>query len=57
MEEISRETKIKPDILQAIDEDDRKDLPPPTYVQGFVRQYCRYLALDDSLVLKAYLHP
>lgn len=57
LEQISRETKIKTEILRAIEEDDGERLPPPVYVRGFVRQYTRVLGLDDSLVPQAYLNP
>jgi cytoskeleton protein RodZ len=48
LEQISRETKISTRLLEAI-EDDRFDLlPGGVFAKSFVRQYARFLGLDEE---------
>lgn len=53
LEEVSKSTRIKENILRAIEED-RYDLcPPPFYVKGFLTNYGRYLGLNPKdIILK-----
>lgn len=54
LEEVSKSTRIKENILRAI-EDDRYDLcPPPFYVKGFLTSYARYLGIDPKETLLNY---
>lgn len=46
--EISRQTKIKPAILTALEEDRFPDLPPVAFVRGFVRNYAECIGLDPN---------
>src|SRR5437764_8794984 len=46
--------RIKPSLLEALEENRPQDLPGPTYVLGFVRAYARHLGLDDEWVLERY---
>jgi len=54
LEEISEATKIGKDILEALENDDHKRLPPQVYVRGFLRTYASYLGLDVNDVLLRY---
>ncbi len=53
LEQITRETKIKLSILEAL-EDDRFDaLPSPAIIKGFLRSYAQIVGLSgQSLVLR-----
>ncbi len=46
--------RISPAQLQALEEDRYADLPGPTFVRGYLRNYARLLALDPEAVLQAY---
>lgn len=46
--EAERATKIRPEILQAIEEDNFSSIPGPTYIKGFIKNYGEYLGLDQD---------
>src|SRR6185437_13980677 len=52
-EAISKELKIAPRILQAIEEEQLDKLPGPVFVKGFVRQYARMLGLNEEEAVAA----
>lgn len=51
LEEVERSTKIQKKILEALERDDFAKLPPPTFVQGFIKNYARFLNLDPQKLL------
>ena len=52
--EVSKSTRIKENILKAIEED-RYDLCPPSfYVKGFLTCYARYLGIDPNEIILSY---
>jgi cytoskeletal protein RodZ len=55
LEDISRATKIKVDILEKLEADDYAALPSPMYVKGFLKLYADYLKLDSAAITAAYL--
>src|SRR5437660_7898674 len=54
LEEASRDTKIKPDYLQALEKESFESLRGDVYVRGFLRSYSSYLGLDPDKVITAY---
>lgn len=44
---VEKRTKIKRRFLEAIEEGDYKTLPSESYAVGFVKNYAKYLELDD----------
>lgn len=46
--EVSNATKIKEEFLRAIERSEYEALPSPSYAQGFVRTYARFLNLPDK---------
>jgi cytoskeleton protein RodZ len=48
LEQISRETKIPPRLLDAIEKDRLDLLPGGVFAKSFVRQYARFLGLDEE---------
>lgn len=48
LERISRELKISPKLLQAIEDEHFEKLPGRVFAKNFVRQYARLLELDDD---------
>ena len=51
LEDVSNGTKIKQDFLDHIEKGDYQKLPSVSYAQGFVRNYARFLGLDEKEVL------
>ena len=54
-EQIAQTTKIRPHILQALEEENWDSLPSSAFVKGFLRSYARSLGLDENVVADAYL--
>jgi cytoskeleton protein RodZ len=48
LEQISRELKITPKMLEAIEDEHFDRLPGQVFAKSFVKQYARYLGLDDE---------
>lgn len=46
LDEIEKVTKIRKELLEALENDDWVKLPPPTFVQGFIKNYGKFLGLD-----------
>ena len=51
LQEIAASTKIGVSMLKAIEEDRFDKLPQGLFVRGFVREYARFLALDEQKIL------
>lgn len=51
LEEIEKATKIRKELLAALEADNYAKLPPPTFVQGFIKNYARFLNLDSNKLL------
>ncbi len=54
LERIEHETKIKKSVLLKIEEGDQDNLPPATFVKGFIRNYAIFLGLDPENILALY---
>ena len=49
--QISERTKLRPEFIEALENEDWDRLPSPAYVKGFIRSYARVLGLaEDGLV-------
>src|SRR6185295_10333352 len=51
LEEVSKATKIREDFLEAIEKGDYQKLPSSAYAYGFVRNYARFLELDEDQMI------
>jgi cytoskeletal protein RodZ len=51
LEEVEKAIKIRKELLEALESDNYKKLPPPTFVQGFIKNYASYLELDSAKLL------
>ena len=51
LEEIEKVTKIRVELLEALEADNWSKLPPATFVQGFIKSYGRFLGLDTNKLL------
>lgn len=54
LEEIEKATKIRKELLEALEKDQYSKLPPPTFVQGFIKNYGRFLGLEITKLLAIY---
>lgn len=54
LDEIEKATKIRKELLQALEDDNYSKLPPPTFTQGFIKNYGKFLGLDTSKLLAIY---
>ncbi|MBI4040071.1 helix-turn-helix domain-containing protein [Candidatus Daviesbacteria bacterium] len=64
IEDVEKQTKIRRELLEALEADNYSKLPPPTFVQGFIKNYAKFLGLDGQKLLAIYrrefstdLHP
>lgn len=51
LEDVSSGTKIKQVFLENIEKGDYQKLPSVSYAQGFVRNYAKFLGLDEKEIL------
>lgn len=54
LERIEHEIKIKKTVLSKIEEGDFNNLPPSTFVKGFIRNYAIFLNLDPDNIVALY---
>ena len=55
LEDGSRATRIKMDILEQLEADEFDKLAAPAYTKGFLKLYSEYLGLDSQAMVDAYL--
>lgn len=51
LEDIEKHTKIRKELLESLESDDYSKLPPATFVQGFIKNYSKYLGLETDKLL------
>lgn len=51
LDEIEKATKIRKELLQALEAGKYSELPPPTFIQGFIKNYGKFLKLDSEKLL------
>ncbi|MBI2011351.1 helix-turn-helix domain-containing protein [Candidatus Daviesbacteria bacterium] len=51
LEDIEKHTKIRKELLEALEGDNFEKLPPSTFVQGFIKNYGKFLGLDSEKLL------
>ncbi|MFA5932736.1 MAG: helix-turn-helix domain-containing protein [Microgenomates group bacterium] len=51
LEQVEKAIKIRKEMLIALESDNYKKLPPPTFVRGFIKNYATFLGLDSSKLL------
>lgn len=51
LEEIEKATKIRKELLEALEQGQYSKLPPPTFVQGFIKNYGKFLGLNQDKLL------
>lgn len=51
LEEVEKTTKIRKELLEALEVGNYSKLPPPTFVQGFIKNYGKSLGLNTEKLL------
>jgi len=51
LEEVEKNTKIRKELLEALEADNYDKLPPSTFVKGFIKNYGKYLNLDTPKLM------
>lgn len=51
LEEVEKATKIRIELLEALEKGDYAKLPPPTFIQGFIKNYGKFLGLNTEKLL------
>lgn len=51
LEQVEKAIKIRKELLVALESDNYKKLPPPTFVRGFIKNYASFLGLDAGKLL------
>jgi cytoskeleton protein RodZ len=54
IDDVSRQLKIPANTIIAIETNDIGSLPPPTFTQGYIRTYAKYLEISEENVLAIY---
>lgn len=54
LDEISKITKIRKEFLEAIENGEYKRLPSSAYAYGFVRNYAKFLGLDENKTISLF---
>lgn len=54
LEQVEKAIKIRKELLVALESDNYKKLPPPTFVRGFIKNYATFLGLDPGKLLAVF---
>lgn len=54
LEDVEKHTKIRTEMLEALEKDDFDKLPPLTFIQGFIKNYGKFLGLDSAKLLAVF---
>jgi len=54
LEDVARITRIRPQFLTIIENDDYQKLPSGAVAKGFIRNYCEFLGLNPAQVLAVF---
>ncbi len=54
IDKASQDLVIKKNHLTALEEEDWKELPEPTFVKGYIKSYAEYLGIDQDYTLALY---
>jgi cytoskeleton protein RodZ len=52
--DMARKTSLSRAILQALENDEYDVLPPPSYIKGYLRSYCKHVQLSGDELIRRY---
>ena len=53
--QVEIETRIRANVIQALEEGDFESLPPEPFLRGLIRSYSNYLGVDSQEMLDLYV--
>lgn len=51
LEDVEKHIKIRKELLEALEDDNYVKLPPTTFIQGFIKNYSKFLGLDPHKMM------
>ncbi len=54
LEEVSQVLKLRPEVIETLENEQWDKLPPPVFVRGFIRSYAQMLNLNAEELIKLY---
>lgn len=51
LDEVEKATKIRKELLEALEQGQHQKLPPATFIQGFIKNYGKFLGLNTEKLL------
>src|SRR3989338_11411183 len=54
LDEVEKTTKIRKELLEALEAGQYQKLPPHTFVQGFIKNYGKFLGLNPEKLLAVF---
>lgn len=54
IDQVAKETKIRPVYLRALEEDDYQKLPSSTSARGFIKNYAEFLDLSSAEIIAVF---
>ncbi len=54
LEEVEKATRIRKELLEALEEGNYSKLPPTTFIQGFIKNYANFLKIDPQKLLAVF---
>lgn len=51
VEDVEKHLRIRMELLEALESDNYSKLPPATFIQGFIKNYSKFLGLDSEKML------
>jgi cytoskeleton protein RodZ len=54
VEDVARDLRLAPTRVEALEADDYRNLPAPTFVRGYLRSYARLVRVSEDEVISAY---
>lgn len=54
LEDVEKNTKIRIEMLEALERDDYEKLPSLIYIQGFIKNYGKFLGMDANKLLAVF---
>lgn len=51
LEDVEKHIKIRKELLEALEADNYTKLPPTTFIQGFIKNYSKFLGLEEMKMM------
>ena len=55
IEQVATKLNLRAQVIASLEADQYEQLPEPVFIQGYIRGYCKYLAIPGDELIEAYL--